>query len=160
MEDKKLARDLRKNKPTSYRKRSDLYRYIRANIRLLTEAGYGTPDGPNWQELTDRLNRAGQVNKHNQPLRLRGVVSIFNRVTRDLLAEERAQRTGTPTKMQPARAPRGWTPPLVGKPNTAAAKPAPFAPTGITQEKASPASTTPDDMLADLWSQFDKRSGR
>jgi hypothetical protein len=167
MEDKKLARDLQKNRPPPHRGRSDLYRYIRANMRLLTEAGFGTPTGPSWQELTARLNRAGQVNKHNQPLQLRGVISVFNRIRRDIHAEElaaleaeRAQRTGMPNKLQPARAPKGWKPPIAATPATDQTGTAPFAPTANKQEAARPAGAGPRDMLAELWSDIDKRSGR
>lgn len=167
MEDKKLARDLQKNRPAPHRGRSDLYRYIRANMRLLREVGFGTPTGPSWQELTDRLNRAGQVNKHQQPLQLRGVVSVFNRVQRDIRAEElaaleaeRVQRTGMPNRQQAARAPKGWKPPIIATPATDQTEPAPFAPTPNNQEAAKPAGAGPRDMLAELWSDIDKRSGR
>ena len=167
MEDKKLAHDLEKNRPPPHRGHSDLYRYIRANMRLLTAVGFGTPTGPSWQELTDRLNRAGQVNKHQQPLRLRGVVSVFNRVQRDIRADElavleaeRIQRTGMPNRLQPARAPRGWKPPVVAAPAIDRTEPAPFAPTPNNQEAAKPADDGPRDMLAELWSDIDKRSGR
>jgi hypothetical protein len=160
MEDKKLLQDLKRHRPKLRRGKSDLYRWLEENLQRLTGEGYGTPDGPEWQELTDRLNRIGKVNKDGQPLGLWGVISIFKRVKRDVEARQREARTGTPTPKQQTRMPKGWTPPVASKAASVATRSSPFAPTAVSTGSGGSGDMTPEELRAGVAAVIAKRSGR
>ena len=164
MIDKELARDLKRNKPVGSRGRSNLYRYILDNWSQLRAAGYGTADGPTWQELTGRLARRGQVNARGGLLKKRKVAELFLRVQAEVLAKEMQRRTGVAAKPQVARAQADWRPPVVERAPTPNASPAsplsPFAPAASSTASADPSHMTPEERKADLRRVINERSGR
>ncbi|WP_145144352.1 hypothetical protein [Roseomonas gilardii] len=164
MPDKKLALDLKRNKPPGSRGRSDLYRYILDNWAELQAYGYGLEDGPTWQELTDRLSRLGQVNCKGRPLRRLQVRAVFLRVQAQVQAAETKRRTGLTTKTQP-RAPANWQPPVAAAPPATLPvreknHQAPFAPSLPSTGSTDRSRMTPEERLADVRRVIDKRSGR
>ena len=160
MEDKKLLQDLKRHRPKLRRGKSDLYRWLEENLQRLTAEGYGTPDGPEWQELTDRLNRIGKVNKDGQPLGNWGLISIFKRVKRDVEARQREARTGSAIPKQQTRMAKGWTPPVVAKAAPAATQSSPFAPTTSSTDLGTSDQYSPERLKAGFLETVAKRSGR
>jgi hypothetical protein len=173
MVDKSFLRDLKRNKPPGSRGRSNLYRYILEHWDGIQACGYGTDDGPTWQELTDRLAHHGQVNARGAPLQRLKVREVFLRVQADVMAAQAQRRIGIAAPKKPSRMPAGWQPPVAQAAPTQAPmvtpshqtrpaqnEPAPFAPTPNKQEAAKPVGAESRDMLAELWSDIDKRSGR
>lgn len=173
MVDKSFLRDLKRNKPIGSRGRSNLYRYILEHWDGIQAYGYGTDEGPTWQELTDRLARHGQVNARGAPLQRLKVREVFLRVQADLLAAQAQRRTGIAAPKKPTRMPVGWQPPVaqaeptqapVGSPShqtrPAQNEPAPFAPTAPSTGSADPSRMTPAERLEDLRRVIDRRSGR
>lgn len=160
MDDNKLAQDLKRHRPQLHRGKSDLYRFIERNLKRLTDEGYGVPDGASWQDLTDRLNRIGLTNKNGEPLRRKGVISMFTRVKRNTEARQRERLTGLSAPKLPNRSAQGWSPPFAQKATPVSARSSPFAPTAVSPGSDASGDMTPEELRAGVAEVIAKRSGR
>lgn len=152
---KRLARALEQEGEGGH---SDLYRWLAKNHDELTASF--AEFRPAWPVIAKGIAAEGVRGADGQVASANSVRQMWQRLCRDIEARERARRVGKPTTRTPAVGPKGWTPPIVHKAATQRIEPAPFAPAEDRQEMAKPAATGPRDMLAELWSDIDKRSGR
>lgn len=160
MDDNKLAQDLKRHRPQLHRGKSDLYRFIERNLKRLTDEGYGVPDGASWQDLTDRLNRIGLKNKKGEPLRRKGVISMFLRVKQNAEARQRERLTGLSASKQPNRLAAGWSPSVAPKRAPVTTRSSPFAPTAVSPGSGASGDMTPEELRAGVAEVIAKRSGR
>lgn len=160
MVDKNFVRDLKRNKPPGSRGCSNLYRYLLEHWAELRAAGYGMDGGPTWQELTDRLTRHGQVNARGAPLKRLRVREVFLRVQAEILAQETQRKTGVAVRPQVAKAPAGWKPPVVARPDPPKTNPSPFARSGPTAGNDASDDMSPEELMAGIRDVIAKRSGR
>ena len=94
-----------------YRGRLATYEYVRNNLDVLVARGFGTPDGPPWQELADYLTRKRQTNRYGKPMSRASARDIFERAKKDAEVAALEARTGFPIrKRQPSQTPSNWAP--------------------------------------------------
>ena len=137
---------------------SDLYRWLAKHHGELTASF--AEFRPAWSAVAKGIAAEGVKGADGQVASANSVRQMWQRLCRDIEARERERLVGAIPKKVPTHAPKGWVPPMVAKPTTIRTEPAPFAPTPNNQEAAKPAGAGPRDMLAELWSDIDKRSGR
>jgi len=91
-----------------YRRRSDAYRWLRANHRAVREL---LDQEPSWHVIAREMTASGITGATGGSLSGRGVRRIWERVCRDLATAE-AGRGEIPARALPSRFAAGWHPPI------------------------------------------------
>lgn len=111
MTDKTINEILRATKARPYGGRGAVYRELRANYHKLAACLKETE--PAWEVIAAAMARTGIVGAKGTPPNRKSLPKVWNRVCRDVAAEEALRLTGVPRA--PARrrntAPAGWRPP-------------------------------------------------
>ena len=117
MTQKIKKRDLKRLDSVMHRGRSDLYRYLHASYPDLIAKGFGTADGPSWNELVTTARRAGIKGRLGNPPTVSSIRSVFANVARDHAAKaarkaaEATSRERRPSRFRPIRDDLPTTPP-------------------------------------------------
>ena len=140
---------------------TDLYRWLKARYADLNPLLVRCR--PGWAALAQVIDREGVKGPRGQTLSDDAVRRVWKRLCRDVEAEDRQRRTGTPAKKVANRAGPGWRPPVVGQ---ALATPPfqttddPFAPSPATARACASDEFSPERLRAGLAEVLAKRSGR
>lgn len=125
---------------------SDLYRWLKHHHATLS-ASFARHK-PSWLLVADEIAAAGIMGANGQRPSPNSVRQIWERLCRDLTAEQQRQRTGL-GRVPPPKAPRDWTPPVVAKADAPAPRPSPVAPNASNPHGAARVRT-PEEKLKGL----------
>ena len=100
-----------------YSGRGDIYRMLRANYRELVAClGEGEPS---WRVIAEALEREGIVGREGNPPTRKSLPRVWQRVCRDVAAEEALRLTGVrpANTTRRSKAPAAWRPSSFSQPN-------------------------------------------
>ncbi len=158
MEDPALARLEAAAKSRAYRRRTEMYRWLRARYAkisaLLEELE------PPWEVIAAEMAAEGVLGRTGNVPTARGARRVWDCVCRDVARDRSYQLTGVkPARQQPSRAPVTWQPP-VARPQLPTPVPEPaLARGGVPAQTADPDDPPPGSM-AYVRRKLEKMSGR